>query len=172
MNRISVIGGSGTGKTVLSNNLHRELKLPVYHLDSLNYSKNWVENDKNKRDEKILSITKKDKWIIDGTYSKTLKDRLNSSDLIIYLDYSSISQITGVIMRSIKYKGKERPEIPGCNERLNFKFLIWVLKWRKNKRKKILNDLSKIDKNRILIFKNRKKLNKWFYQKFNKKMVL
>lgn len=32
MKRICIIGGSGTGKTTLSNNLSKELNLPVYIL--------------------------------------------------------------------------------------------------------------------------------------------
>lgn len=170
MNRISIIGGSGTGKTVLSDNLGKILKLPVYHLDGLNYSSNWQEVDKSKRDKKFLNLIKKSKWIMDGTYRKTLKDRLKASDLIIYLDYSTFKQLKGVIGRYIKSGGKEKPEIPGCKERLNMKFLIWVLKWRKTKRKELIDALKEIDQDKILIFKNRRELNKWFYQEFGKKM--
>lgn len=75
-----------------------------------------------------------EKWIIDGTYSSTLKARLEKSDFIIYLDYSSIAQAKGVLSRYFTLKGKERPEIPGCEERMSLNFLLFVLKWRKNKR--------------------------------------
>lgn len=37
MNKISIIGGSGTGKTTLSNNLSKELNIKAYHLDGLNF---------------------------------------------------------------------------------------------------------------------------------------
>ena len=47
MDRICVIGGAGSGKTVLTNNLGRVLSLPVYHLDGINYEPNWVEVDKH-----------------------------------------------------------------------------------------------------------------------------
>lgn len=46
VNRICVIGGSGNGKTVLTNNLGRKLNLPVFHIDSVNFFPNWVERDK------------------------------------------------------------------------------------------------------------------------------
>ena len=48
-NRICVIGGSGNGKTVLTNNLGRKLNLPVFHIDSVNFFPNWVERDKAER---------------------------------------------------------------------------------------------------------------------------
>lgn len=53
MNRISIIGGSGTGKTTLANNLGKQLNLPVYHIDGINYLDNWQERDKGERDKII-----------------------------------------------------------------------------------------------------------------------
>lgn len=41
MKRICIIGGSGTGKTTLSNNLSKELNLPVYHIDGIHHLENW-----------------------------------------------------------------------------------------------------------------------------------
>ena len=169
-NKISIIGGSGTGKTTLAVNIGKELKLPVYHLDGLNYFSKWKERDKTERDELILNKVKTKKWVIDGTYTSTLQQRLQSSDLIIYLDYSSFAQIKGILTRYFKLNGKERKEIPGCNEKVDLKFIVWTLKWRKNKRKKMLKYLQQIDSNKVLIFKNRRSLNKWYKKTFNKKI--
>jgi adenylate kinase family enzyme len=171
VNRISIIGGSGTGKTTLSNNLGEILKLPIYHIDGINYLENWKVRDKDERDKIILEKTNTDKWIIDGTYRSTLKQRLNNSDLIIYLDYSSLAQIRGILERYIKNKGKEKSEIPGCKEKISLQFFFFVLHWRKNKRNEIIENLNVIDKNKILIFKNRRQLNKWYYNEFNKKIL-
>lgn len=172
MNRICIIGGSGTGKTTLANNLGKKLNLPVYHIDGINYLKNWEIRDKKERDEIILKKAYEDKWIMDGTYISTLKERLKRADYIIYLDYSSFSQVMGVLKRFIKEKGTERPEIPGCKERMNFKFFSWVVKWRKNKRKVIIENLKEIDNNKIHIFKTRYKLNKWYKDTFNEKIKI
>lgn len=170
INRISIIGGSGTGKTTLTSNLGSELKLPIYHLDGVNYFSEWKERNKKQRDKMILDKIKEEKWIIDGTYRSTLQDRLKVSDLIIYLDYSTFAQIRGILTRYLKIGGKERKEIPGCNEKFDLKFLIWVLHWRKTKRKDILKSIDKIDKSKLLIFKNRRQLNKWYKKTFNKRM--
>ena len=170
MNRISVIGGSGTGKTTLASNLGKDLNIPVYHLDGLNYFSDWEEREKTERDELIMDKTKGKKWVIDGTYTSTLEERLKKSDLIIYLDYSPFAQLKGILVRGFKLKGKERKEIPGCNEKIDIKFVFWVLRWRKNKRRKILKYINKIDKDKILIFKSRRKLNKWYKEAFNKRI--
>ena len=64
--KISIIGGSGSGKSTLSDILSKELDIPAIHLDAINYKPNWVQIDKNERDEKILEKANNEKWIIDG----------------------------------------------------------------------------------------------------------
>lgn len=171
-NKISIIGGAGTGKTTLADNLGKVLNLPVCHIDGIHHLENWKIRDKQQRDKIILEKIEEDKWIIDGTYRSTLSQRLKKSDLIIYLDYSSIAQIKGVLGRFIKHHGKEKKEIPGCKEQMTFEFFFWVLKWRKEKRKEILEKIDEIDSNKVLIFKNRKKLNKWYYNEFKEKIKI
>lgn len=169
--KISIIGGCGTGKTTLSYNLGKELNIPVYHIDGIHHLENWKIRNKEERDQLILEKVNENKWIIDGTYYSTLKQRLKKADIIIYLDYSSLAQLRGVLKRYIKEHGKERKEIPGCKEKISLKFLILTLKSRKNKRNKIIENINQIDNNKILIFKNRKQLNIWYQKEFNKKII-
>lgn len=170
MKRICIIGGSGTGKTTLANNLGKQLKLPVYHIDGIHYLKDWKVRNKDERDRIILEKIDEDKWIIDGTYNSTLKQRLEKADFIIYLDYSSIAQIKGVLERFIRNHGKEKQEIPGCNEKMSWEFFWWVVNWRKNKRKTIIENIKELDNDKIYIFKTRHQLNKWYKNKFNRKI--
>ena len=160
-NRISIIGGPGTGKTTLSNELSKIYNIPAIHIDGIHHLENWQIRDKNERDKMILDIVEQEKWIIDGTYKDTLKKRLEKSDLIIWLDYSTCMLLKGVINRWIKGRGKEREEIPGCKERLNFKFLIYVSKYNKEKRKFIVDNIKGINPNKVIIFKKQRDLNKW-----------
>ena len=170
--RISIIGGPGTGKTTLANNLGNELKIPVYHIDGIHYKENWVSRDKEERDKIILGKVNNEKWILDGTYRSTLEQRLEKSDLIIFLDYSTLAKANGILSRYFKYKGKEKKEIPGCKERMNMKFLKIVLFWNKEKRKNVTEILLKYKNKEILRFKNRKSLNKWYKNSFNKKIEI
>ena len=170
-NKISIIGGSGTGKTTLANNLGKQLNLPLFHIDGVQHLENWEERNKDERDKIILEKIKESKWIIDGTYRSTLKERLENADIVIYLDYSSMAQIKGVLGRFIKNHGKEKPEIPGCKERMSWDFFIWVLKWRKDKRNEVIEKINKIDNKKVLIFKNRRQLNKWYKKEFGKNII-
>ena len=170
--RISIIGGSGTGKTTLSNSLGKVLNIPVCHLDGFCYFENWEMRDKKERDNLILEKISEDRWIIDGTYNTTLETRLKRSDLIIYLDYSTFAQLKGVFKRFFKNHGKEKEEIPGCKERMVPDFFWFVVKWRKNKRPKTIQQLESVDKEKLLVFKNRKELNKWYQNEFNEKIIV
>ena len=160
-NRIAIIGGSGTGKTTLANQLSKIYDIPVTHIDGIHHLANWQIRDNDERDKIILEIVEQEKWIIDGTYKATLRARLEKADLIIWLDYSTTAQIKGILKRWIKSGGKEKPEIPGCKERMTKEFFTYVLKYNKEKRHFIVDNMEGIDRNKVLIFKKQKDLNKW-----------
>ncbi len=160
-NRISIVGGSGTGKSTLCDILSKKFDLPAIHLDAINFNANWVEIDKKERDRIISAKSKEEKWVIDGNYNKTLKERFDKADLIIWLDYSTAMQLKGVLKRYFKTRNNERPEIPGCKERLEFQFLKYVATYNKKKRPVIADYLKDIPKDKVLIFKKQKDLNKW-----------
>lgn len=170
MERVCIIGGSGTGKTTLSNNLSRELNLPIYHIDGIHHLKDWKIRDTAERDRIILEKVEEPRWIIDGTYRSTLQQRLEKADYIIYLDYSSFAQVRGVMKRFIRNHGKEKEEIPGCKEQMTWKFFWFVVNWRKTKRTEIIEKINKVDSSKVHIFKNRRQLNKWYKETFGKKM--
>ena len=168
--KISIIGGPGTGKSTLADNLGRELNIQVYHIDGINYLENWQQRDKEERDGIIREIIKKEKWITDGTYKTTLEERVKASDFIIFLDYSMIARLKGTMTRYIKNNGKEKKEIPGCKEQMNLIFFRFVINWKKTKGYMINDVLNRNSNKKIIIFKNRKNLNKWYIEQFGKKI--
>ena len=161
MEKIIVIGSPGAGKSSFSKKLKNITKLPLYHIDMLYHKKDGTHITKEELEEKLKEIFKTDKWIIDGNYSKTLKERFDRADLIIWLDYSTYAQVKGIFNRILKNYGKEKTEIPGCKERFNFTFFKYVITYNKKKRHIIVDSLNGIPEDKVLIFKKRKALNKW-----------
>lgn len=170
--KIAIIGGPGTGKSTLAKNLGKEMKLPVYHIDGIHHLKNWEIRTTQERDSIISEKVKEPKWVIDGTYKATLEERVINADLIIFLDYSTIAKLKGILSRYFKNKGQEKPEIPGCKEKMDWKFIQLTIKWNKIKRKIVKDILDRYKDKKILIFKNRRSLNKWYENKFKKGIEL
>ena len=171
-NRISIIGGSGSGKSTLATILSRELDIPAIYLDAINYNANWVEIDQTEREKIILKKSNEEKWIIDGNYNKTLKERLDKADLVIWLDYSSFAHLRGFLKRLIKYSNKDKPELPGCKERFNFTFLKYVISYNRKKRPQVLQILENVPSEKMLIFKKQKDLNNWLKKYTNNENIL
>lgn len=170
--KIIIIGGPGTGKSTLANNLARNLELPVYHLDAIHHLPNWEIRDKKERDEIILQKIEEPKWVIDGTYTSTLEKRMQKSDLIIFFDYPTIVKLKNILHRYLKNKEKQREEIPGCKEKMDMAFIKQTINWNKKKKSKIYELLEKNKDKKVLVFKSRRKLNKWYKDMFNEKIKL
>lgn len=166
--RISIVGGPGTWKTTLAQRLSNILKIPATHLDSVNFKPNWEKIPTEERDNIILEKSKEEYWIIDGNYVGTLGERLERADLVIWLDYSTINIIKGVLERTIRNFNKEKKELPGCKERIDWHFLKYMITFRTKKRRKIEENINKIAKEKVIIFYKRKELNKWLADIQNK----
>lgn len=155
--RIAIIGAPGTGKTTLANNLGKIYNLPVLHLDTIHYMKNWVLRDTKQRDKMIIEEGKKEKWILDGTFIDTLVQRTDRADLIIFLDYPRRTQLKGIFKRKITHLGKKRAQIP----RLDLSFVLYVFTYNKKRRGYITDILKKYNSNKILVFQKQNDLEKW-----------
>ena len=156
MERILVIGCGGAGKSTLARQLGEKLNLPVVHLDKLFWKPGWVEESKEAFDRKLSLELEKNQWIIDGNFNRTMPQRLQKCDTIIYLDFSRMTCLLGVLKRVITTYGKVRPDMgDGCPERFDLEFLRWVWNYNKNKRQRNYELLYQAAHAQKIILKNR-----------------
>ena len=162
MERIVILGCAGCGKSTLAKTLGAKFDLPVYHLDVYYWKPGWVEREKEEFFNIQKELVEKDKWVLDGNYRGTLDMRLPRADTIIYLDYSRMKALKGVIKRYFKYKNKHRDSIAeGCTEKIDKEFLKWIWRFKKDAKPKIMEKIKNYPNANLLIFKNRHQLNKY-----------
>ncbi|MBN2604749.1 MAG: AAA family ATPase [Bacilli bacterium] len=165
MNRIVILGASGTGKTTLCRKIGEKRHLEVLHLDSIYWKKNWQNIDKHDFDVfmKNFFMTHQ-QWVIDGNYTNNahFNYRLELADTIIYLDFGLQVSLKGIFERANQYKHRNRSDMAeGCIEGIDQEFLHYVSTF-KNKGQKIKAIIKKYEnKKNILVFHSRDELNVW-----------
>ena len=110
MERIMIIGCPGSGKSTLAVKLAEKLKLPLIHLDKLYWKEGWVESSAQEFSEKLEKALEQTRWIIDGNYGATIRQRLEMADTVIFLDYSRYLCMERAIKRIIFGYGKTRSD--------------------------------------------------------------
>ena len=157
MERIMIIGCGGAGKSTLARQLGEKLNLPVVHLDKLFWLPGWEHISRAEFDRLHLEMLKKETWILDGNYDRTMAERAKYCDTIIYLDFSCAACLFGVAKRIITTYGKVRPDMgAGCPERFDWEFLKWVWNFNKTKREKIYRLLNEAEGKETIVLKNRR----------------
>jgi len=106
-NKILIVGAIGSGKTTLAKKLSKMLKIKRYELDDIAYKKRATyEKQKPKvRDNKVKSILKKKKWIIEGFYSRYWTYPIyKKADMVMILNIKPSIAKKRVIIRFLKRK--------------------------------------------------------------------
>lgn len=159
MKRVMIIGNAGAGKSTLAKALAEKLKLPLHHLDKIFWLPGWKELDRDEMAEKVIKIINEDEWVIDGNYRRTMKQRAERADTIIYLNFSTAACLYGIIKRRLA--NEKRTDITeGCPEKIDMKFINWVLFYKRRSApgvRELLNSMP-AGKN-IIELKSRKEVN-------------
>lgn len=163
MQRIVIIGSGGAGKSTLARQLGEKLRLPVVHLDQLFWKPGWVETTQEEFDEKLARELAKPAWIMDGNFNRTIPQRLERCDTVIYLDFHRVTCLFGVLKRILTSYGKTRPDMAeGCPERLDLDFLKWVWNFnRDGKRERYYRLLNEAEDVQTIVLKNRRMVKRF-----------
>jgi adenylate kinase family enzyme len=163
MKRILIIGCGGSGKSTLARRLGEILNIEVVHLDKLYWQPNWIEPPKDEWQKTVEEILERDSWIIDGNFGGTLEMRLQSCDTAIFLDFSPIVCLYRILKRRLKYRNTNRPDMTeGCNEKIDLKFVGWILNYRKRNKPKVEAVLAKTTNVKIIRLKSSRDVQLFF----------
>lgn len=158
MLKIIIIGSPGSGKSTFARKLRDITNLPLYYLDMLWHKKDRTNISREEFDEKLGKILKKDKWIIDGNYQRTIEMRLKECDTVFLMDYPLEVCLSGAEERV----GKKREDLPWIEEKIDEEFKQIIVDFSKNKLPQIYKLLEKYQKNKnIVIFKSREEADNY-----------
>lgn len=129
-----VIGHPGAGKSTLARELSRILKLPIIHLDREYWRPGWVMLDDSEWDDRAAALAGRERWIMDGSYDRTLHIRLPRADVVILLDFPRLLSTSRVIKRMLTNLGEVRPDMAdGCPEKFELSFLKFVWNYHRDR---------------------------------------
>ena len=152
MKKVIIIGCPGAGKSTFARKLKDRTGLPLFYLDMIWHKADGTNISRDEFDGKIKEIMKKEQWILDGNYIRTLEMRLKECDTVFLLDYPLELCLEGAASRI----GKERPDMPWVESEFDLEFRQFIVDFPKDSLPKIYELLKKYEKEKELhIFINR-----------------
>jgi adenylate kinase family enzyme len=132
MQRISIVGTSGTGKTTLAKQISQSLAIPHVELDYLHWEPNWVETPNDVMREKVSQALTGNSWVVDGNYSQVRDIVWGRGDTVVWLDYSFPIVMSRVIRRSFQRVVTQQEVCNGNRETWKITFskdsvILWAL---------------------------------------------
>lgn len=152
MEKVIIIGCPGAGKSTFARKLKEKTGLPLFYLDMIWHKADGTNISRDEFDGKIKEIMKKEQWILDGNYIRTLEMRLKECDTVFLLDYPLELCLEGASSRI----GKERPDMPWVESEFDLEFRQFIVDFPKDSLPKIYELLKKYEKEKELhIFRKR-----------------
>ena len=141
INKIVIVGSTGTGKTTLARQLSKTLGLTLVDLDELYWNPDWVASDIDTFRQRVDKALPDNRWVVTGNYSAIRDFVWSRSDTLIWIDYSFIRTFTQLAKRTMKSLITGEIKCNGNREQWCMQFLsrrsifLWLFKtYSKNKR--------------------------------------
>ncbi len=87
LQRIVVVGTTGSGKTTMAGRLSDKLGIPHTELDALSWGPNWTMRPQEEFRAAVDQATRGETWVVDGNYSRARELLWPRADTIVWLDF-------------------------------------------------------------------------------------
>lgn len=87
MQRVSVVGCSGSGKSTVARRLAELLDAPYVELDALHWGPDWTESSAEELAAKVRDATSGDRWVVDGNYQSKIGTLVwDGADTVVWVN--------------------------------------------------------------------------------------
>ncbi|MGY2806467.1 DNA topology modulation protein [Bradyrhizobium sp. USDA 4506] len=141
MQRVLVMGSSGSGKSTFARRLSAMTGIPAVSIDALFWKPGWVESGRDEFERRMTEAAQEPRWIMDGNYMRHGAGQLRRelSDTIIWFDLPRSTCMLGIFRRIAGSYGQVRPEMAeGCPEKIDLEFFRYVWTYRRQQRPKLI----------------------------------
>jgi adenylate kinase family enzyme len=102
MQRVSVVGNSGSGKTTIAAELARLIGAPHLELDSVFHQPGWVPLPEPEFRTRVTELIAAPRWVVDGNYSAVRDLVWSRADTVVWLDLPRWQVMRQVVGRTVR----------------------------------------------------------------------
>ena len=102
MQRVSVVGNSGSGKTTFAAQLARRMGAPHLELDSVFHQPGWRQLPTEEFRARVAGFTAGGRWVVDGNYSKVQDLVWERADTVVWLDPPRYRLMRRLVWRTLR----------------------------------------------------------------------
>ena len=132
--RVSVVGVTGSGKTTFAASLATRLRVPHVELDALHWEPNWTMAELDVFRRRVARQVSAEGWVVDGNYAKVRDLVWGRADTVVWLDYPFALTFARLLRRTLARVRSGQELWNGNRERFAEQFLsrdsllLWAIK--------------------------------------------
>ena len=118
MNRVTIVGTTGSGKSTLGERLAARLDAPFVDLDALNWGPGWAPSPVPVFRERAAAALSGERWVVAGNYSELRDIVWGRTGTLVWLDFPLPIVLWRLLRRTIRRVATQEELWGGNRERL------------------------------------------------------
>jgi adenylate kinase family enzyme len=98
--RVSLVGNAGSGKTTLGRQLAAALAAPFLELDAVNHQQHWTPLPPAQLRARVADVVGRERWVVDGNYGGVRDLVWDRADTVVWFDFPRWLVMARVLRRT------------------------------------------------------------------------